>query len=102
MLPHNPMFGELLVWKPLFLLKSFLRGLLTTAASLWDVIPPYRQIEGRLKAKEANAKGVFYLLVEDEILEIDHLTFDELMVGEALRVRSTRARKIITIDRLIP
>ena len=88
--------------EPLFLLKFFLRGLLTTAASRWDIIPPYRQIEGRLKAKEANVKGVFCLLVEDEILEVDHLTFDELMVGEALRIRSTRARKIITIDRLIP
>ena len=53
-------------------------------------------------AKEATADGRFLLLVNDEIVQVDRLTFDTLRLGEALRLRCTRSNKAIEIDRLLP
>ena len=68
----------------------------------WEAAPPYRRIEGRLVAKERGPEGTYNILVEDEVVEVDWLTFDTLMVGEALRIRCTRDNKAIDIDRLLP
>ncbi len=84
------------------LLNRILTGIRARAASLIDAVPPYRRIEGRLTAKEATPDGLYFILVNDEMVEVDWLTFDTLMEGEALRVRSTRAYKAINIDRLSP
>ena len=67
-----------------------------------EVFPPYRRIEGRLIAKENGPGSRCYLLVGDELVEVDRITHDILMVGEALRIRATRSNKAINIDRLVP
>ena len=71
------------------------------SAAFFDPLPPYKWIEGRLDAKE-NRFGRHFLLVNREIVEVDRLTFDTLTEGEALKVRSTRSNRAISIDRLVP
>ena len=77
------------------------RALSETLAAILDPLPPYKWIEGRLDAKEQRF-GRHFLLVDREIVEVDWLTFDTLAEGEALKVRSTRSNKAISIDRLVP
>lgn len=77
-------------------------ALKSTARTLLDSVPPYRTIEGRLEQKEERSEGEYYILVASEILQVDGITYKTLMVGEALRVRSTRSNKAISIDRLSP
>ncbi len=67
-----------------------------------DVFPPYRTIKGRLASKEADCEGRFFIYVDDEKVEVDWPAFDALDTGENLRVRSTRSRRAINIDRLLP
>ena len=67
-----------------------------------DALPPYRWVEGRLVAKEGGRNGSYYLLVDEEMVQVDWLAFETLMVGEALRIRCTRDFKAINIDRLVP
>ena len=69
---------------------------------LWYALPPYRRIEGRLVAKEAASDGTYYILVDEEMVELDSFTFDTLMEGEALRIRCTRDNRAISIDRVVP
>lgn len=66
-----------------------------------DPLPPYKWVEGRLEAKETRPSG-YFILVGQQIVEVDWLTFEILSEGEALRVRSTRSNKAISIDRLVP
>ena len=70
-------------------------------AAFVDPLPPYKWIEGRLDAKE-HRFGRHFLLVNREIVEVDRFTFDTLTEGEALKVRSTRSNRAISIDRLVP
>lgn len=70
--------------------------------SFWGILPPYKWVEGRLISKEIANDGKYYILMEDQILEIDWLTFEKLMPGEALRLRVTRSNRVISIDRLLP
>ena len=77
------------------------RGLTEALAAIADPLPPYKWIEGRLDAKEQRF-GRHFLLVDREIVEVDWLTFETLDEGEALKVRSTRSNKAISIDRLVP
>lgn len=70
--------------------------------SLADAFPPYRRIEGRLVAKEVTPDGRYYILVQEEMVEVDSHTFDTLLEDEALMVRCTRAYRAINIDRLLP
>ena len=69
---------------------------------LWYALPPYPRIEGRLVAKEAAPDGTLYILVDEEMVEVDRFTFDTLMEGEALRIRCTRDYRAIAIDRVVP
>ena len=78
------------------------RAVVVVGNTAIDAVPPYRNIEGRLDAKEAGHDGSYYLAVNTEIVEVDRLTFHTLIVGEALRIRCTRSMKAISIDRLIP
>lgn len=78
------------------------RGLRFAVNAVLAAVPPYRHLEGILVAKEAREDGTCYILVDNEIVEVDWLTFDILMEGEALRIRSTRDNKAISIDRLLP
>ena len=81
---------------------GLLRTISIILTTLKDAIPPYRKIEGVLDCKESSKDDNYFLLVGNEIIQVDELTFSELMVGEALRIRSTRSMKAISIDRLTP
>ncbi len=72
------------------------------ASALMDALPPYHRVEGRLKTKECRPPDKFYIHVGPEMIEVDGVTFERLLVGENLRVRYTRARRAINIDRLVP
>ena len=81
---------------------GLLRTISIILTTLKDAIPPYRKIEGVLDGKESSKDDNYFLLVGNEIIQVDELTFGELMVGEALRIRSTRSMRAISIDRLTP
>ena len=83
-------------------LALVLRTAKLIAGSLVDASPPYRRLEGIMVAKEATSDGRYYILLQEEMVEVDSLTFGILMVGEALRVRCTRGYRAINIDRLSP
>lgn len=82
-------------------MARFKRTLSAAFAAAIDPLPPYHWIEGRLDAKEKRPEG-YFLLVGQEIVEVDWLTFETLSEGEALRIRSTRSNKAISTDRLVP
>ena len=67
-----------------------------------DALPPYKRIEGLLTDKGTDTRGNHYILVNEEIIGVDWLTYETLMLGEALRIRATRANQAINIDRLSP
>jgi hypothetical protein len=67
-----------------------------------DAIPPYRIAEGPLENKETDPGGKFIVTVNAVMVEVDKGTFDALVIGETLRVRYTRARRAINIDRVLP
>lgn len=67
-----------------------------------DALPPYKRVEGVLADKGTDTRGNHYILVNNEIIGVDWLTFDLLIIGEALRIRATRANQAINIDRLSP
>ena len=71
------------------------------AWSLWDTFPPYHVFEGVLQGKEKNGDGRSYLIVGSHKVEVDQSTFDKLVLGERLRVRSTRRHRTINIDRFL-
>ena len=78
------------------------RALKVPANAVFEALPPYHRVEGRLEAKEVGRNGSYLILIGGEMVEVDWLTFDTLKVGEALRARCTRSNKAITIDRLVP
>ena len=72
-------------------------------SSLIEASPPYRYAEGLLESKEVlKDPNRFLIHVSSAIIEVDSHTFSNLMIGENIRVRSTRNGKAISIDRLIP
>ena len=82
-------------------MAQMIRALSEAFAAFVDPLPPYKWLEGRLDAKE-HRFGRHFLLVNREIVEVDQITFDTLTEGEALKVRSTRSNRAISIDRLVP
>ena len=71
--------------------------------SFIDSCPPYIHIEGLLEGKEVlddNDKTVIY--ISSKRVEVDPYTFGILMIGENLRIRSTRSYRAVSIDRIIP
>ena len=72
-------------------------------SSLIEACPPFRYAEGLLESKEVlKDPNRFFIHVSSEIIEVDSHTFSNLIIGENVRVRSTRNGKAISIDRLIP
>ena len=69
----------------------------------FDLLPPYRILEGLLEGKEhVEGSSEYKIHVSSQKIEVDSHTFDILMIGETLKVRHTRSNKAINIDRLIP
>ena len=83
------------------LLLRISRLLPSGLSALWDALPPYRHYEGPLSGKEIGAGGKHYIVVERERVAVDQVTFDLLEVGETIRVRYTRAKRAINIDRIV-
>ncbi len=69
--------------------------------ALADALPRYNYYEGPLQGKEIGDGGKAYVKVGPDKVEVDRETFDTLVVGERLRVRYTRRRKAINIDRIV-
>lgn len=67
-----------------------------------DALPPYKRIEGLLVDKSIDSRGGHHILVAEEIIGVDWLTYETLIIGEPLRIRATRANQAINIDRLAP
>mgnify|MGYP001317993379 FL=1 len=67
-----------------------------------DSCPPYKSVEGLLEVKEVDDKERYFIYISSEKIQVDLATFEILMIGENLKVRFTRAKKAINIDRLIP
>ena len=71
--------------------------------ALTDGLPPYLYVEGLLEGKEVLDDGMTRVLyISSQKVEVDRYTFEALMIGENLRIRSTRSYKAISIDRIIP
>ena len=71
-----------------------------TANSLIDLIPPYHTIVGELRSKEMGTDSAWYVVVGDERVSVDASVFEELMEGQRLRIRTTRRKRAISIERL--
>ena len=80
-------------------LARFLRA---WGAAMIDALPPYKRVEGLLADKGTDSRGNHHILVNNEIIGVDWLTFETLISGEPLRIRATRANQAINIDRLSP
>ena len=85
-----------------FVLFPFIK-FIQVMSSFIDSCPPYIHIEGLLEGKEVlddNDKTVIY--ISSKRVEVDPYTFGILMIGENLRIRSTRSYRAVSIDRIIP
>ena len=69
--------------------------------SLYDSCPPYEILDGQLDMKERSADGRYVMSLRNNWLEIDKQTYDVLVAGEFLRVRCTRGRRAVSIDRIV-
>ena len=91
--------------KRVFIIKALIYPfkIFVLLSSLIEACPPFRYAEGLLESKEVlRDPDRFLIHVASEMIEVDNHTFSNLMIGENIRVRSTRNGKAISIDRLIP
>jgi len=70
--------------------------------SVWKILPPYKVVRGRLIDKNKSDFGDCHILVEQELVIVDEMTFNTLVIGEALKLRMTRDNRAIEIKRLVP
>ena len=70
--------------------------------SVWKILPPYKNVEGRLVDKSSSHFGDYHILVEQELIIVDEITMNTLVVGEALKLTLTRDNRAIEIKRLVP
>ena len=85
-----------------FLLFPFIK-FASAVISFADSCPPYIHLEGLLEGKEVledDKRTVIY--ISSKRVEVDSYTFGILMIGENLRIRSTRGYRAVSIDRIIP
>ena len=85
-----------------FVLFPFIK-FIQAMISFVDSCPPYIHIDGLLEGKEVldnNDKTGIY--ISSKRVEVDPYTFGILMIGENLRIRSTRSYRAVSIDRIIP
>jgi len=80
--------------------KSLFHFLRKAAYSLIDLIPPYCTIVGELKSKEVGPNSSWYVIVGEERISVDPIAFDTLQEGERVKIRSTRRKRAISIERL--
>ena len=71
-------------------------------ASLIDAIPPYHIYVGPLTAKVKDDSGRAWIRCGGNMVEVDAHTYGALEVGERLRLRYTRGKKAVSIDKLVP
>ena len=67
-----------------------------------DVVPPYHVFEGALREKLRDCRGRTLIRCGPDLVEVDSFTYDTLKVGERLRLRYTRRKRVVSIDRLVP
>ena len=84
-----------------YLLQSVIHYLKQAAYNLFDLVPPYHTILGELKRKEFSPDNFAYLIVGKERVLVDPFVFDLLEEGEQVKIRSTRSRRAISIERLV-
>ena len=85
-----------------FVLFPFIK-FIQAMISFVDSCPPYIHIDGLLEGKEVlddNDKTVIY--ISSKRVEVDPYTFGILMIGENIRIRSTRSYRAVSIDRIVP
>ena len=70
--------------------------------SVWEILPPYKIVEGRLIDKSRSDFGDYHILVGQELIIVDEITMNTLVVGEALKLTLTRDNRAIEIKRLVP
>ena len=84
-------------------LKNVLQYIAAVFYDIFDACPPYRYSEGLLEGKERlDQEGRQVIFVVSTRIEVDEYTFDNLMIGEQVRVRVTRAGRAVNIDRMVP
>ena len=87
----------------MWILKNIARYISRFAYDTWDAFPPYRYADGLLEGKEyLDEEGRYVISVSAARVEVDRFTFDNLMIGEQVKVRLTRAGRAVNIDRIVP
>ena len=69
---------------------------------MFDAVPPYHVFEGALREKLRDSRGRTWIRCGPDLVEVDPFTYDTLEVGERLRLRYTRRKRVVSIDRLVP
>lgn len=87
---------------PLKALRRVAAAIRSSVESLVDAIPPYLIYEGPLAEKLRDGNGRSLLRCGRDLVEVDGFTYESLNVGDRLRLRYTRGRKAVSIDRLVP
>lgn len=87
----------------MWILKNATKYIARLSYDIFDALPPYRYAEGLLEGKEyQNEEGRYVIFVASDPVEVDGFTFDNLMIGEQVKVRLTRAGRAVNIDRIVP
>jgi len=87
----------------MWILKNGTRYISRFAFDIFDAFPPYKYAEGLLEGKEyLDEEGRYVISVASARVEVDGFTFDNLMIGEQVKVRLTRAGRAVNIDRIVP
>ena len=87
----------------MWILKNCARYISRFAYDMFDAFPTYRYADGLLEGKEyLYQEGRYVISVSSARVEVDGFTFDNLMIGEQVKVRLTRAGRAVNIDRIVP
>ena len=87
----------------MLILKNATRYISGFVYDIFDAFPPYRYADGLLEGKEyLDQEGRYVISVSSARVEVDGFTFDNLMIGEQVKVRLTRAGRAVNIDRIVP
>ena len=94
-------YGQLGSYAMTAMLKKAFRKVCSWIEALEDALPRYNYYEGPLHGKVMWSNGKAYIEIESDAVEVDRETFDTLVIGEDLRIRYTRRKKAINIDRIM-
>jgi len=98
-------FGQLKVYseKTMWIFNNAVKGVIALAFDIFDACPPYRYTEGLLEGKEyLDQEESYVIFVSSNRVQVDEYTFDNLMIGEHVKIRSTRTGRAVNIDRMVP